>query len=241
MEFEFDFPFEVSEDEVLTQMKGKQITYSQASVQLYEKNWKWKRRELQLESRCLSAMIERLFPKKKLSFWKILVELVEKTHYSAPRNVMGVIAIEQKFDFEWYNTQAEQQKLIFLFECAKNAVNIISYEFPEILVPFNQVFIQIQQNNLNNNWYWKHGIRNPSKNLFADVFIEHLPKHVMCSAYIHNCHGETICTIPLFSALPDERAYAQYLGKFVWVNDSTISLIGKRGDVVKTIEIVQNM
>lgn len=72
--FDLDLPYIIDDENVESIMKEENCEYDDED---YELNWKWKRRSFSLETRCITAMFERLIGKQKTKdCWKILVDCV---------------------------------------------------------------------------------------------------------------------------------------------------------------------
>lgn len=237
MEFEFDYPFQPSEDEILAVMKTRSISHDEAFKHIYQENWIWKRRKLQLESRCLSSMLERLFSTKKYAFWKIIVNLVENRHSHEPKNLLGVLNVEEPIVYSEYNSKDDKAKLAFLLNSMKRAIEAVEENYPGIYAPFSLAADKIIKADFSNSWCWKNRLMNPSKTMYADLYIEHTTKSAICTAIIKKKHGEMLIPAQLFSTTPDEREYARYLGKAIWIDDSTLQLVDKNGSAVCSITI----
>jgi len=61
-EFAIDFPYQPQSDIVEHLMLKHRLTREEAARLDYQENWKWKRREYGLQTRCMTAFFERLFP-----------------------------------------------------------------------------------------------------------------------------------------------------------------------------------
>lgn len=237
MEFEFDFPFEAfeaSEEIIQSIMHEKSISHEKAYYIAYQEQWKWKRRALQLETRCLSAMIERLLPEFKCKFWKIIIEFVSTPEYLSPKNFTGVCVVQYPFHLDWYCKQTELNKLIYLTNCAENAILQIKKEVPNISDYFYPVFHKIKSSNYHNIWTWHEIIYSPQKTYSAYVQIVHTMKDVTAYAIIKHNNTENTQKIKIFSEIPDERAYAVYLGKLKFINETTLQLRNQSGDIIFT-------
>jgi hypothetical protein len=60
IEFELDLDYSVNEENVALIMKKSSCARNEAIQQDYEINWKWKRRDFSLQTRCITAFFSRL-------------------------------------------------------------------------------------------------------------------------------------------------------------------------------------
>ena len=60
----------------------------------YELNWKGKRRQFQLMTRCMTSMIERIIPRTTTKdCWKILIECVENPSRKGIINLLSFLSL----------------------------------------------------------------------------------------------------------------------------------------------------
>ncbi|WP_124115056.1 hypothetical protein [Paenibacillus xylanexedens] len=62
-EFDLDLPYILHDECIESIMKRQKCEYNEATKLDFELNWEWKRRSFRLETRCITAMFERLFGK----------------------------------------------------------------------------------------------------------------------------------------------------------------------------------
>ncbi|ULO09544.1 hypothetical protein H1230_12680 [Paenibacillus sp. 19GGS1-52] len=62
-EFDLDLPYLADDEQIKSIMSGQKCQYHDATQIDYNLNWKGKRRSFRLETRCVTAMYERLFGK----------------------------------------------------------------------------------------------------------------------------------------------------------------------------------
>lgn len=101
-EFDLDLPYFPNQEKIKSIMREKGLTDIDASWLDYEENWKDKRRNFRLDTRCMTAMFERLFEKMKTKdCWKILVECVQTITYQISEfaNINQVDTSPEKFGF----------------------------------------------------------------------------------------------------------------------------------------------
>lgn len=110
-EFDCDLPYVPNEEIISNIMKQKGCSFNDASAQDYQENWKAKRLKFRLETRCVTAMFERLFEKFMTNgIWKILVECVEDITDERVLNELGVLVVHVPFNFNQFITASDLEK-----------------------------------------------------------------------------------------------------------------------------------
>ena len=210
--------------------EGVQELLSEADTQLdYETNWKDKRREFQLSTRCMTAMIERIIPRiVTKDCWKILIECVERPFRNEVINLLGVYCVQVPFDINCFWEMSSQEKKAYTIRKIREALVIIApndcFDVTEIALACDEVV----KNDYVNEWYWKKPIK--SKHLSAQVKVSHEPE----GAHLYMVFRDDLNNVQeekhLVSDLPDERAYSKYLGKLEWISEGTAKLTAKSGE-----------
>ena len=102
-EFELDLPYASDNEKIIKIMEEKGIALVGKGKDI-PMEWKWVRREFALETRCISAMFDRLFGKFKTDGCrKILVECVDIIKSERVLNFSGILVVQVKFSlFELY-------------------------------------------------------------------------------------------------------------------------------------------
>ena len=78
-EIEMDLPYQRDDLRIENIRRTGGLEYNKAVKKDYELNWKEKRRDFQLMTRCMTSMVSRLLPKIKTEdCWKIIIECSEK-------------------------------------------------------------------------------------------------------------------------------------------------------------------
>lgn len=230
-EFDLDLPYIAVEDKIKFLMEEKNCTRNEASKLDYEENWKDKRRTFRLETRCMTAMFERILGKVKTDdSWKILIECVEDTKEQKVLNLSGVLTTQVKFDYKGFiagdEYQKKQKTLCSLF----NGIKIIAKVKGWNTETFRTAYLQIQNNDYSNEWIWKKPVKSPNNRFSAEVFCQHGVKSMDISIIFKDKKGKEIDRKKVISELPDEFAYARHLGELKWVSNSEITLVNKKGD-----------
>lgn len=228
VEIELDLPYQKNQNFIDEVLKNGILEYQEATRQDYESNWKEKRRNFQLMTRCMTSMIERIMePTVTEECWKIIVECVEKQARKEYSNLLGAYVIQVEFDYNMFLTADDYSKKKMVIDTIlkgiKKLSNCILFDFNNIVDACKQV----ADNGYINEWLWGKTIRLKGKN--ARVKIKHeISKVDILIAFIdrdNQCIKEEL----IISAIPDERAYAQYLGKLERVSEDVVALIDKSG------------
>ncbi|MBM6617227.1 hypothetical protein [Bacillus suaedaesalsae] len=237
-EFDLDLPYIADEERIKGIMEKESCQYHDATKMDYELNWKEKRRSFRLETRCVTAMYERLFGKmKNEDCWKILVECVENITEAGILNLSGVVTVQVKFNYDEFRYKNELEKKIatlnLLMEGIEKVANNKSWAFEQ----FKDVSLQIEQTKYLNEWAWKKAVKNPNKNYYAEVLCQHNVTSMDISIVIKQKNGVEIQREKVISELPDEFAYARHLGELKWLADFEIALINKKGNEMVTVSL----
>ena len=228
VEIELDLPYQKNQNFIDEVLKNGILEYQEATRQDYESNWKEKRRNFQLMTRCMTSMIERIMePTVTEECWKIIVECIEKQARKEYSNLLGAYVIQVEFDYNMFLTADDYSKKKMVIDTIlkgiKKLSNCILFDFNNIVDACKQV----ADNGYINEWLWGKTIRLKGKN--ARVKIKHeISKVDILIAFIdrdNQCIKEEL----IISAIPDERAYAQYLGKLERVSEDVVALIDKSG------------
>ena len=102
---------------------------------------------------------------------------------------------------------------------------------------FESVYSKIIDTNYVNEWMWKKKVKNPRKDLSAEVFMQHEIDYMMISILIRDSLGEKIFSQKVISELPNEYAYSQHLGKLKWITNTSVVLVNKKNDTEWKVEL----
>ncbi|QLG40321.1 hypothetical protein HW560_20875 [Paenibacillus sp. E222] len=117
-EFDLDIPYIVDDENIESIIKKQKCEYHEATKLDYELNWKWKRRSFRLETRCITAMYERLFGKYKTKdCWKVLIECVENISDERIVNDSGVCSVPIQCSLNDFDAKSELEKKRLRFDC----------------------------------------------------------------------------------------------------------------------------
>lgn len=228
VEIELDLPYQKNQifiDEIL---KNGILEYQEATKQDYELNWKEKRRNFQLMTRCMTSMVERIMePTVTEDCWKIIVECVEEQASKGYRNLLGVYVIQVEFDLNMFLTSDDysKKKIVIdtIFKGIRKLSSCVSFELNNIV----NACMQVTDHGYINEWLWGKQIRLKGK--IARVKIKHEISNVDILISFTDRDNQCIKEELIISAIPDERVYAQYLGKLERVSEDVVALIDKSG------------
>lgn len=238
-EFDLDLPYVADEEKIKSIMNEKKCQYHDATKIDYNLNWKGKRRSFRLETRCVTAMFERLFGKMKTeNSWKILVECVENITEERILNLSGVVTVQVEFSgFDEFCLISEiEKKRTTLNLLMKGIEKVASNENWDSEL-FREISSQIEQTGYSNKWVWKKAVKSPEKNYYAEVVCQHNVKSMDISISIRQKNSVEIQRKIVISELPDEFAYAKHLGELKWISDVEVALINKKGDNMVSVKL----
>lgn len=230
-EFGLDLPYRADTAKIQKLMEEKSLEYQQATKLDYELNWKAKRREFALQTRCISAFFERCFkPFNTDNCWKILVNCVPDNP-SGPKVVGGVYEVELVFSIDtFFHLNDGEKKKIALEMLSQGIGEIIAIENWDT-VPFQSAHSEIITHDYLNLWIWKSKKYSPDKRHYAYVQIEHNVHSCEISIIIHRKENNERKAIKVISAKPDEWDYAKYLGELKWISQNEVVLFAKDRDI----------
>lgn len=195
----------------------------------YELNWKKKRRQFQLMTRCITSMIERIIPRiTTKDCRKILIECMEKPSREGYINLLGVYAIQIPFDINlfWEMESLTKKKYVVnkIREALKTIAGCISFSVEEI----ENACDKIEDSNYVNEWYW--GKPKKNKKIAVRVKVSHEVESVSIYLVFEDLINKVYKEKFLLSDLPDEWVYTKYLGKLELISDVTARLTTKTGE-----------
>ena len=194
----------------------------------YELNWKEKRRQFQLMTRCMTSMVERIIPRiTTKDCWKILIECVEMPLRNEGVNLLGVYNVQVLFDINKFLRMNSLKKKQYVVNKISEAISKLSqynsFDVGEIQKACNE----IADSNYVNEWFWNKPVR--MKHLSVQIKVLHEVEsasiYMVFKDYIKNIYEEKL----LVTDIPDERVYSKYLGKLEWISVGTAKLSTKSG------------
>lgn len=225
-EIELDWPYLMDDTFVQDIQKEKGLVYEEAVRQDYEVNWKEKRRDFQLMTRCMTAMIERIMlPIKTSECWKILIECVNSCTDNSFKNLLGVYVIQVTFDFERFFAVKDYEKKVMVIDTVVRGINKLSTQIAFDLTSISDACIKIKDCGYLNEWLWKKSLKIKDKSVRINI------KHGIKTADIYmifmDKNNKVLKESLLVSAIPDERVYGKYLGKLESISENEVALITK--------------
>ena len=195
----------------------------------YELNWRKKRRQFQLMTRCITSMIERIIPSiTTKDCWKILIECVEKTTRNEIKNLLGVYCVQVPFDVNifWEMNSLNKKKYVVtkIREAIRTIAQYDSLDVEEIENACNKV----EDLNYVNEWYWNKPVK--CNRISAQVKVLHEVESVTIYLVFKDSTKKSYKEKILVSDIPDERIYSKYLGKLEWISVGTARLSTKSGE-----------
>lgn len=228
-EIELDIPYRESEDR-LQQIQEKRGIDRQEAIKIdYELHWKAKRRRFQLETRCMTAMIERIMkPVKTENCWKLLFECYEEIEENEVVKLLGVYVVRTKFSLEkfWESDSYNKKKMIIETILAK--VNEIKNNITFDLENINMACEKIISLGYVNEWVWGKQLKLGKK--YVHIEMKHEVQEMYIDMVFFYAEGEIINKILLAHTVPDEWNYYEYLGKLVKISDNSAALVTKKGE-----------
>ena len=220
-EIEMDLPY-------VRDINQEQLSSDEIKLD-YELNWKKKRRQFQLMTRCMTSMIERIIPRiVTTDCWKILIECVEKPSRKECINLLGVYSVQVSFDINMFWKMNGLEKKKYVVKKIREAIAIISqYNFFEV-EEIENACNEIVDSNYINEWYWKKPVK--SKQVSVQIKVLHEVENVNIYMVFKDSSKNVCKEKLLVSEIPDERAYSKYLGKLEWVSVATARLSAKSGE-----------
>jgi len=198
------------------------------TVQDYQLNWKQKRRQFQLMTRCMTAMVERIMPQiTTKDCWKISIECVEKLSGKEIVNMMGTYEVEVPFDMKLFLEMDSFEKKKYVVTKIREAIRRIAQNNLFDVEGIENACNTVESLNYVNEWYWKKPVK--QKHLSVQVKVLHEVECVTISLVFRDSLLNSCKEKILVSALPDEWVYARYLGKLEWISEKTARLSAKTG------------
>lgn len=230
-EFDLDLPYVINEKKIKAIMKEKGYSEDKATKFDYEQNWKETRRKFRLETRCISAMVERIIESiETKECWKILIECVDSVKETKVLNFSGVYTVQVQLDYDDFfsgnNLHKKEKTLQLLLE----GYNLIAKSKGWSLAAFRIAYEKIIQNEYKNEWFWKKPVKSPDKLYSAEVFMQHDVDFMNISIIIKDKNKNEIGRKTIISEKPDEFAYAKHLGALKWISAEEVALFNKNQD-----------
>jgi hypothetical protein len=201
-----------------------------------------KRARFRNETRCVTALFERVFGKFKTEkYWKVLVECVREVKLEQYKNLLGVCVVQIPFSSEGFFDLNDHEKKDVALELLRNGVEKLINLTQWDKTPFDEAFDSVKRLEIMNVWTWKKPLKSPSKKLIAQVICKHEVTNFSISIVIRNIHGHHIMANNIIYETPNEFSYSSHLGELIWVSDTEIVLINKDKDNRWSVEIPEEV
>lgn len=221
----------ISEETIVRIMKETGCSRNEASSQEYEKNWKWKRREFENQTRCICSFFSRLLgPVNTKGCWKILVECVPAIRGKSIKDLLGVYAVQVQFDYDSFISLDDLGKKKMTLETLMKAIRAVAADKNWDMKPFEIVYTKILEERYKNEWMWKKPVKSPDKKAVAHVFLQHEVKQIDIFIIICDKNGREIVREKIITELPNEWNYVQHLGEIKWLDNNKVVLVNMDND-----------
>ena len=228
-ELGMDMPYIKNENYIIKIQEREGLSYQEAVRQDYELNWKEKRWQFQLMTRCMTSMVERIMhPIETGDCWKILIECVDDKPEERIKNLLGVYTIQILFDVKKFFELSEYNKKKMVVETILKGINKLEEVVPFKLGEIREACDKIISEKYHNIWRWKKPIK--LMNQYAQIEVVHEVNIVNIHMLFLDNAGNVIKNTLIISALPDEICYNEYLGKLERISDTQVALITKSGE-----------
>lgn len=231
-EIELDMPYKKSEERLQQIQEKKEVTRQEAIQIDYEINWKEKRRKFQLETRCMTAMIERIMePVKTRNCWKLLFECYDENESEEDDdivNLLGVYAVRTKFSLEKFWGGDSYKKKEMIIEAILTKVGRIKNNVPFDLENISVACGQIISLGYVNEWVWGKPLKLNEK--YVRIEMKHEVEEMNIYMVFFDAKDKILNKILLITAIPDEWNYYEYLGKLERISDNSVALVTKKGE-----------
>lgn len=235
LEVEMDLPYQTNEEFIYRKQEEEAIDYQESLKMDYELNWKEKRREFQLMTRCITSMVERIMqPVDTKDCWKILIECVKNPVDTNYRNLLGVYAIQVEIDLEEFYSADDYKKKDIMIDIILKGVKQLSKSVSFDLSSITDACMKIINKKYINEWSWK---KIKIKDKIAEIRIEHEIRELNIFMIILNKDNTVIRKELIISTIPDEWVYSRYLGKLIRISEDIVALIDKSQEEVMRVEV----
>lgn len=239
-EFVLDLPYIINDANIDSIMKEQQCDYNEATKIDYDLNWKWKRRSFHLQTRCITAMYERLFGKYKTKDCrKVIIECAE--HISDKRifNDSDVYSVPIQFSLSEFSAKSELEKKKATLRMLMRGIEKLAVNNNWVVEPFKEVALKIEELGYVNEWTWKKTLKSPNKKYNATVICHHHVESMDIYISVSQRDGKQVLLEKVKSDQPDEFAYARHLGELKWLSNYEVALVNKEGNEKLLVTVEQ--
>ncbi len=229
-EFSFDLPY-IKNDKTIKEISTKNNISIDEAIKLdYNNNWKIKRKEFSLMTRCITSMFERNFEGIDTKFWKIIIECVDEIKEEKIKLYGDVLFIQTVFDYENFIKLDDFNKKKIILNTLHDKTYEICNNHNLNFNCFKKVFNYIIENKYINSWsFIKKKIKN---NVIISIEVEHNVYNVDIFLVIKDINENIMFKEKIVSDLPDEWAYSKHLGKLKINSSSEISFFNKKNSLI---------
>lgn len=200
----------------------KKLPLGVDTINDYKINWKSKRRQFSLETRCMCSMLERIMERKTNNlFWKIIIGCVEKDELFESKIKIndGICYVMVPILYDEFISCGDYVKKKLAIAFIENGLLEISKQIEFDYSYLNNAIEYIKENKYINEWEWKKITRKGEE---VSIWIFHDVKEV--KIYANIVKGGIENKVLLYKCLPDEWVYSRKLGKLYWADDDTAVL-----------------
>jgi hypothetical protein len=188
-----------------------------------------RRRAFSLQTRSVTALYERLFPRFKIqSCWKVLVNCVNANARPQYRDLLGVYEMDVEVDVPSFFRLSDAQKRAWTFEHLQLGIERLRQQTGWAEEPFATACAMVNEQELRNVWRWCVA-RSPSGQKTAEVWVDHDVQACLISLVVRSHTGHEVSRHELITELPDEWAFSPHLGSVTWASDACVLLTSKDG------------
>jgi hypothetical protein len=186
------------------------------------------------ETRSVTALYERLFPGLDVDgAFKVLVACVDGSATPVPRNLLGVIEVEQQFDFNAYERANDEEKKHRVLTAIHAGSLAAAHHYGWPTEPFERAKDAAIAARLVNRWTWPSQPRwSRNRQHTAVVECSHEPQIFRATMVIRDAEGLEVLRETAFEVLPSDFLFAPKLGNLKWASNSLAVLIDKTGNAV---------
>lgn len=232
-EIEIDLPYQKDEIFIRTMQKNATIGYQEALRMDYELNWKGKRREFQLMTKCMTSMIERIMkPIITKDCWKIIIECVSNQENQDYKNLLGVYTIQVQINLDIFYSANDYDKKKMIIDIILDGIQKLSNSVAFELSSITCACIDIANEGYLNEWLWG---KKKLSNKIVQIKVQHEIHTVNIFMIFFDEKNVVIKEELIISTVPDERSYGKYLGKLISISKDTVALIDKYGEEVARV------
>ena len=230
--FALDLPYIENEENIVAIINEKGYERNEAIRQDYEANWKQKRREFALQTRCITACFERLFGYMNTrDCKKITINCMPEVPVKSIKKFSGgFYEVQTKFCYTSFTKLNDYEKKKISLDLLMAGVRQIAKAQKWDMAQFEQVYEAIVAAEWKNEWVWKKPVSSPDKKAVAHVFLHHEVRQMDIYLVICDKNGREVVKERIVSEEPDEWVYTQHLGEIKWIDDRKVALVNKNKD-----------